>query len=123
MNGIRKLVDEVLSETAAKWKKENSRASKLINAANWDLYQGPHSEDREYPGFDKAVREIEAALDDVGELWIDLQSGQAIPTKPDFDSIEEESGEHFDNAEDWYCAHRSEVITAITGKELAKYIN
>ncbi len=122
-----KALTKTLEQFANEWREHNPRASNLIAAANWDLYQGPHG-DGEYPGFQSAVREISNALDNVGDLWVDVEFGGWCEREPTWhhdcseNDCVDSCGDDGQWPEFWAHVDRSDVLRAIVGKELVAYV-
>lgn len=79
--------------------------------------------------FSTACERICAALDHIGDVWVDIQAGEVLTQEPDWDAgdtvILEDGSEHYDLfnlREDYVHFDRAQVIAAIVGKELAKYV-
>lgn len=108
-------------------------ARKDIRRANWDLFNGPgYDEGATRFNFTAACARISAALADISDVWVDIQSGEVIAQEPDWEAtyehefMEEEAGScnwPAYHPEDYVHFERSQVIAAIVGKELAKYIS
>ena len=98
----------------------------LITQATYDLYYGPWGVEEIdgyiYPGFASACDQISDAVDEVSDLYIDIQSGEAFEHEPE-PWTDEETGEVVEPYyEDWYHLDRKEVLKYLVGKELATYI-
>lgn len=120
MSATIKKIDRLVDEYLQTWKQEHltERIRKLINFASYDLYYGPSVERDEnfpYPGFSKACKEIAQALDDadLSELYVDTMVEEVYDTEPQVDEF---------GMELIYKIERHEVIEALVGKELGKYI-
>lgn len=104
------------------------RIRRLISAANFDLYYGPTPEGEDidntgeiYPGFCKALDEIKDSLEEVDELWIDIDCGSYSTKEPEGYTDEEGNYEEpfWDSI---YHLERKEVLQHIVGKELQSYL-
>ncbi len=98
----------------------------LINSANFDLYFGPYPANEPidcefiYPGFQEAMRQINNAVNDIDEIWVDSQSEFVSDREPQGEEIDGEWIEPY--WEDWYHLDRREVLSYLLGKELHKYL-
>jgi hypothetical protein len=87
----------------------------MIADANLDLYYGSSGTSEEYPGFTTACKKIKEALSDIpSTLWVDTQCDNWTDTEPNF--FEEYA------YDDFVVFDRSDLITALVGKELAPYV-
>jgi len=98
------------------------RTKRLIQQANHDLYEGPHSSPG-YPGFERATRMIGQALDRFRtDLWLDQQSDMVQDSEPE-GWEDEETGEWIEpDWHDWIHYDWSDVKRIGLGA-LAEYVN
>ena len=94
---------------------------RLIAQASQDLYYGPSGEE-DYPGFTSATRTIARRLGDVGDIWIDEDSGDVTDKEPSFCDCDDSECDADHGGGDWYHYDRSDVIAMLVGKELAPYL-
>lgn len=89
------------------------RIQSLATMAAWDLHEGtPMSyEGVPYPGFVEACEEITTALQDIGDIWVDVQSGEVMTSQPDVD-----------DEEDLVMIDRRTVLSRLVDGELAQYL-
>lgn len=113
---MQKIIDRALTA----WLKANplpADIKSLIAQANSDLYYGPN-QDEDYIGFVPACNAIGKALDDIGDLYVDLQSEEVFDKEPQ--GFEDE-GEWFEPGD--YChLERRDVLKRIVGRELASHL-
>lgn len=154
--------EKTLQEWAKKWRQDNltPEVIRLISQANYDLWHGPindgsygdpaegDEELKKYPGFAKAVDQIEDALKDLpSDLYLDTDSGEVSTKEPEGERCEDCQGEGsitenhpavetsravkcsacngvgaFEPAGDWWHVDGMEIRKALFGKELAQYI-
>ena len=94
------------------------RLRDLISDATSDLYTG-HVEDDDYPGFERACREIRATLP-CDDLWVSIDD-EILGTEPHWAGEDEYTGEgEYPGA--WSLLDRAHVREILVGKELSKYI-
>lgn len=108
------------------FKEKIAPIQQLINCANFDLYFGPYPANEPidsefiYPGFPDAIHQINSAIDDIGEVWVDYQCGYVTDKEPKGEEI---NGEWIEPCwEDWYHYERKDVLRVLIGKELHKYL-
>jgi hypothetical protein len=94
-----------------------------IADCNFDLYYGPSCGTSEaYTGFVSSCKTISEALSDVGDLWLDEQSGEVCDTEPSFCEGCDDETCTGSFPGDWYHYDRSEVARILVGRELAPYV-
>ena len=102
--------------------------NRLVNMARYDLYYGPMQEGEDvdgytYPGFSKAIDQINTWLSKVMEdVWYDRQSGEVLTKKPE-GYEDEETGEYVEPMwEDYYHLKARDVVRTMFGRELGSYL-
>jgi hypothetical protein len=143
MSNHNKSFERTMKRWAKEWSEQNitPEVNILINQATFDVFHGPSGEDSEYPGFEHACEKIETTLKGLpAELYIDTDTESYNYTKPD-DSEDcydcDGSGDDNGNYPCQTCAgvgrleaytlsyvfvSKSEMLEAIVGKQLSKYI-
>ena len=100
----------------------DERTQELIRLATADLYHGPYAnEDEDYPGFVAACHMIRDAFEPT-DLYIDMQVDEVIgDTEPTFldDEPDAEIGYY---ASDVLHLDSRDVVRAVVGSELARYV-
>jgi hypothetical protein len=90
-----------------------------VGQLNRNLYVGPSGDEDDFPGFETGLEEVKAAIDDIGELWIEDGFVTDSEPKPVQD---EETGEWFEVSDEIYHYSRRDVLRAAFGSELAQYL-
>ena len=100
----------------------SKKVIKMISMANFDLYYGPSGISKDYPGFTKAIDYIADALDNVSDIYVNIDTGEVLESEPEawFDEEMNEWVEPY--WEGWYEVDRKQVLEMLVGKELASYI-
>lgn len=106
----------------------------MIELARHDLFYGPlyfDADNEECSCFDEgatafnfsaACAKISDALDFVGDLWVDTDSGDWQITEPQWCWKDQDGELCMEYPELWGHYDRHEVLTHIVGKELVTYI-
>lgn len=109
------------------------RTRRLAQLAWWDLYYGPLTScdvcgvdhldecrcEHRWPGFESATKEISKELDDLGDLWVDIDCDHVTDREPQGEEIDGEWCEPF--WEEIYHYTRRDALRAVFG-ELADYL-
>ena len=102
---------------------------RLSRLAYWDLWHGPIANDGEqgpddghpWPGFSEACKQVSAALDTLGDLWVDTDSDSISDSEPE-GYTDDDTGEFVEPYLDsTYHFTRKEALHA-TFLELAEYL-
>jgi hypothetical protein len=113
---------KALQRTLEAWAKEyratlEPNVKRLVDQANFDLYNGPSGNDDDFPGFTTATRTIADALDDLPSvLYVDLGCEGWQDVEPTWDH---DAGVF---EEDYCRVERHDLIGALVGRELAEYL-
>ena len=109
-----------------------AKVVQMIGMANGDLYGGPYANGERftdedggnevvYPGFTEACQIVREGLDDLGEVYIDVQCGGWQDREPEGE--EDEEGNWLEpDWEDWIYLERRDAVQAVVGRELAAYV-